>query len=163
MSQKRLKKIIELVRQAQKEAYAIDIPNILQPGLVKEMVIAELLGHQLIHAKRDSDACDPKRPSVKYEYLTCNEGGTGQFDRMFKSPKHKHEASLLRITRNTKVYLAIFKKDEALKVKTIYELDPKDVLIKAKGKLKRSKNSISHVGFSESWAKQKGKVVYPKK
>lgn len=72
-----IRQIIQLVVQAQKLALQIGIPNILQPGLVKEMIIAEILGHELIHSKRDADACDPNNPSVKYEYLSCYEGGSG--------------------------------------------------------------------------------------
>ena len=127
------------------------------------MVIADLLGHQLIHTKRDSDACDRKDPSLKYENLSCYEGGKGQFDRMFKEPPDKRRESLTRITRNAKVYLAIFVKKDALKVKVIYELDPKVVCAETERQLDRSRNAISHVGFSEAWAKEKGKVVYPLK
>jgi len=156
-----IRSIIALVRQAQELASQIGMPNILQPGLVKEMVIAEILGHELIHSKRDSDACDPNDASVKYEYLSCYEGGTGQLDRMFKAPKDKRDESLKRITRNAKVYLAIFHKKEPLKVKVIYELAPKDVLSKTERQLDRSRNDISHVGFSETWAKEKGRIVYP--
>lgn len=89
-----IRQIIELVKHAQKLASQIGIPNILQPGLVKEMIISEILGHELIHSKRDADACDPNDPNLKYEYLSCYEGGSGQFDRMFKEPEDKREASL---------------------------------------------------------------------
>lgn len=49
-------KIIALVREASDLARSIGIPNLLQPGLVKEMIIADILGHELIHSKRDADA-----------------------------------------------------------------------------------------------------------
>ena len=48
MVQKIISKIIELVIKAQELALSIGIPNILQPGLVKEMIISETLGHKLI-------------------------------------------------------------------------------------------------------------------
>jgi hypothetical protein len=67
--------IIELVKKAQKIASSVGIPNILQPGLVKEMVMADALGHKLIFTKRDADACDPNNQQIKYEYLSCFEGG----------------------------------------------------------------------------------------
>jgi len=51
-----IRRIIKLVMQAQELASQIGISNILQPGLVKEMLIAETLGHKLIYSKRDSDA-----------------------------------------------------------------------------------------------------------
>lgn len=65
------KQIIKLIETAQELALRIGIPNILQPGLVKEMIIAEILGHELIASKRDADACDPKDTSIKFEYLSC--------------------------------------------------------------------------------------------
>ena len=80
MIQKVISKIIKLVIKAQELALSIGIPNLLQPGLVKEMIISEALGHELITSKRDADACDRNDPSIKYEYLSCYEGGTGQLD-----------------------------------------------------------------------------------
>jgi len=162
MIQKVISKIIELVIKAQELALSIGIPNILQPGLVKEMIISEALGHELIASKRDADARDKDDPSVKYEYLSCYEGGTGQLDRMFKSPADKRAESLYRITRNKMIYLAIFYKKDPLKIKVIYEIEPSLLLKETERQLNRSSNKISHVGFSEDWAKENGKVVYSK-
>ena len=52
------RQIIEFVIQAQDIALQVGIPNILQPGLVKEMIVADILGHVIISSKRDADACD---------------------------------------------------------------------------------------------------------
>lgn len=69
MKEKILSQIIRLVREAQEFALKIGIPNILQPGLVKEMIITQILGHQLIISKRDADACDKNNPlTVKVIY-----------------------------------------------------------------------------------------------
>lgn len=160
MAQEIIRKIINLVLKAQGLASTIGISNILQPGLVKEMIIADLLGHDLITSKRDADACDPKDPSIKYEYLSCKEGGKGQFDRMFKEPVDKRAESLARITRNTMVYFAVFYKTNQTKVKVIYALQPRVVLDETERQLDRSRNAISHVGFSINWAAQNGTVVY---
>jgi len=157
------RKIVELVLRAAELARTVGIQNLLQPGLVKEMVIAELLGHELIHSKRDADAHAKGDPNTKYEYLSCKEGGTGQLDRMFKSPPHKCAESLRRITRNTTVYFAVFYAANQTKCKVIYELEPAVVEHEAKRQLDRSRNEISHVGFSEKWAQQHGRVVYEDK
>lgn len=154
------RKIIDLVLQAAALARSIGIPNLLQPGLVKEMIIADILGHKLITSKRDSDARDSHDPNTLYEYLSCKEGGTGQFDRMFKEPLSKRRESLSRITRNQKIYFAVFFADNQIRVKTTYELNPKAVLRETERQLDRSRNMISHVGFSEKWVSQRGKVVY---
>lgn len=155
-----ISEIIKLVRKAQILAFKIGVPNILQPGLVKEMIIAEILGHDLISSKRDADACDKKDSSIKYEYLSCYEGGTGQLDRMFKAPADKRAESLHRITRNKMIYFAIFYKKDPLKVKVIYAIEPAVLLKETERQLDRSSNDISHVGFNEEWSAINSKVVY---
>ena len=70
------------------------------------------------------------------------------------------EQSLRRIRRNSKIYFAIFYKKEPLKAKVIYEIEPIVLEIEAVRQLERSRNIISHVGFSENWARQNGKIVY---
>ena len=163
MAKEIIRRIIELAVQAQELASSIGIENLLQPGLVKEMIIAEVLGHQLISSKRHADACDPSDRSIHYEYLSCKEGGSGQFDRMFTQPPEKRAESLSRITRNRKLYLAIFYKSNQILLKAIYELEPAVVLAEANRQLDRSKNTISHVGLSINWAVQNGKLAYEHK
>ena len=160
MANEIIRRIIELVVKAQELARSIGIGNLLQPGLVKEMIIADVLGHKLISSKRDADACDPSDSSIKYEYLSCKEGGSGQLDRMYKEPPNERAKSLARITRNRTVYFAIFYQDNQIKLKSIYELEPAVVLKETKRQLDRSKNAISHVGFSTSWVIENGKLVY---
>lgn len=160
MAQKIISQIITLVIKAQELASKIGIPNLLQPGLVKEMIISEILGHELVSSKRDADARDRNNHERKYEYLSCYEGGTGQLDRMFKAPRGKRVESLLRITRNHRIYLAVFSKAAPLTVKVIYEIEPTVLLQETERQLDRSANDISHVGFSEDWAKTYGKIVY---
>ena len=108
MKKEIIRQIISLARAAQELASSIGIPNLFQPGLVKEMIIADLLDHQVITSKRDADACDPNDPSIKYEYLSsCKEGGSGQLDRMFREPPIKRRESLERIARNKKIYFGV--------------------------------------------------------
>ena len=93
-TKKAFHRIIQLVLEAAELARSIGIPNLLQPGLIKELIIADILGHQPITSKRDADACDPNDPSILYEYLSCKEGGSGQLDRIFKKPLAKRKKSL---------------------------------------------------------------------
>lgn len=160
MSRQIRKQIVELVLQAARLARSIGISNLLQPGLVKEMILADILGHELITSKRDADAHDPEDPNILYEYLTCKEGGTGQLDRMFKLPPEKRAESLDRIRRNEKVYLAVFYAEEQTKVKVVYELTPDVVVRETERQLDRSRNTISHVDFSETWARDNGTIVF---
>jgi len=64
---RKIKRIIELLRQAQDLARSNGIDNLFQPGLTKETIIAERLGHTVIKAKRDADAHHPHDPTIKYE------------------------------------------------------------------------------------------------
>jgi len=162
MAREVLRLIVKLVRQAAELARSIGIHNLLQPGLVKEMIIADILGHELITSKRHADACDPNDPTILYEYLSCKEGGTGQLDRMFKGPPAKRNESLQRIRRNKRIYFAVFREENQTELKVIYELDPDVVLQETERQLNASRNAISHVGFSEAWAKRNGRVVFPK-
>ena len=149
MAREIYRKIIDLVVKAAEMARTLGIHNLLQPGLVKEMMIADILGHELITAKRGADARSPTNPSQVYEYLSCKEGGSGQLDRMFKRPDKKRQESLNRIRRNDKIYYAVFYKHNQMKVKVIYELDPEIVVQETERQLDKSGNEISHVGFSE--------------
>lgn len=160
MSNKVYREIIELVVKASELARTVGIDNLLQPGLVKEMIIADLLGHELIVSKRNADAQDPHDPTILYEYLSCKEGGSGQLDRMFKEPPEKRQESLNRIWRNNKIYLAVFYSSDQTRIKVIFELEPEIVAAKTEQQLDRSRNNISHVGFSEKWARENGKIVY---
>jgi len=153
-------RIIELVRKAASLARSVGINNLLQPGLIKEMIIADILGHELIHTKRDADAHTPGNPNEKYEYLSFKEGGSGQLDRMFKAPSEKRRESLARITRNHRIYFAVFYEKEQTKCKVIYEIMPNVLLAETERQLDRSSNDISHVGFTETWAKENGKIVF---
>lgn len=161
MADQRYAEIIRLVREAARLAKAQGIDNILQPGLIKEMIVCDLLGHRLISSKRHADACDPDDETILYEYLSCKEGGSGQLDRMFARPPEKRAVSMRRITRNAKVYFAVFRAGDQLDVKVIYELDPKVVCREVERQLNASTNAISHVGLSEAWAAKHGRVVYP--
>jgi hypothetical protein len=160
MAREVYRKIIGLVLEAARIARTVGIQNILQPGLVKEMIIADHLGHKLITTKRDADACSVTNSSILYEYLSCKEGGTGQFDRMFKEPPEKRAESLYRISRNEKVFFAVFYEHEQTKAKVIYELAPEVVIQETERQLDASRNAISHVGFTEAWVRRNGTVVY---
>lgn len=154
--------IISYIRKAQEIAAQHGFKNLLQPGLVKELVVADILGHEIHRTKHEPDAFDPANPDRKFEYLSCFEGGTFQLDRMFKSPADKRAKSLERITRNTAIYCAVFDGESPLDVIAIYEV-PVDVMLReAERQLDASRNEISHVGFTIKWAQQHGKLVHAK-
>ncbi len=157
-----IRQIINYIRQAQEIAAQHGFKNLLQPGLVKELVVADILGHEVHKTKHEPDAFDPAKPEHKFEYLSCFEGGTFQLDRMFSSPSFKRAKSLERITRNAAIDCAVFDKESPLDVLAIYEVSVEAMLRETERQLDASSNEISHVGFTIKWAQQNGKVVYTK-
>jgi hypothetical protein len=155
-----VEKIVSLIVEAQDIAKRSGYNNILQPGFIKEMIVANILGHQVHKTKHEPDAYDKQDSSICYEYLSCFEKGSFQFDRMFKNPVEKRSKSLQRITRNSKIYCAVFEKESPLNVLEIYELEPEVVAKEAERQLDSSSNDISHVGFSIKWVTINGEKVY---
>lgn len=154
--------IIDYCRKAQQVAKKHGFKNLFQPGLVKELVIADILGHEVHKTKHEPDACDPQDRTQQFEYLSCFESGTFQLDRMFKSPDKKRQKSLSRIIRNTAIYCAVFEEENPLTVVVIYKVPVESVLKEAEHQLDASSNKISHVGFTIKWAETRGKIVYKK-
>lgn len=155
-----IRQIINYIRKAQEIAAEHGFKNLLQPGLVKELVIADILGHEVHRTKHEPDAFDPSNPTRKFEYLSSFQGGTFQLDRMFKSPTDKRAKSLERITRNSAIYCAVFDEESPLDVIAIYEVPVEVMLREAERQLDRSRNEIAHVGFTIKWTQQHGKTVY---
>lgn len=154
--------IVEFILKAQELATLHGYKNLLQPGMVKELIIGDILGHEVHRTKHEPDAWEPNNPEIKYEYLSCVEGRTFQFDRMFKFPPDKRAKSLNRISRNAAVFCAVFDEQHPLTVKIIYKLSVVKMLQETERQLDISRNDISHVGFTIRWCEQSGEIVYKK-
>lgn len=154
-----MSEIIDSLKKAQNLASKIGIDNILQPGIIKELIIAEILGHTLIPQKDLPDARD--NHNNNYEYLSSinrqnvitNKGSSFQIDRVTKN-------NLKRITRNKAFYFAFF--EDHLTIEEIYKIETEDVLKEVKRQLNLCKNEIGHVNFLTKWVKSAGERVYPK-
>lgn len=146
-----LREIVSLITKAQEIGSKIGYHNLLQPGLVKELIIGEILGHEVHKTKHDADAWSKEDPTKLYEYLTCYEGGSFQFDRMFKAPPEKREKSISRIGRCHKIYCVVLFKEKPLRVRAIFELEPDIAIAEIERQLDKSSNDISHTSFSISW------------
>ena len=91
--------------------------NPMAPGFLKEVFLANLLGHKVALTKHLCDAYD--EDGKEQEYLTCMEDGVNKegkklnrafaIDGVFSSPVEDKEGSLERIRRNDKIYYGIFK------------------------------------------------------
>lgn len=150
--------IIALLRDAQAIALnEFGITNILQPGIVKELIMAELLGHDLIPQKDMPDACDSD--GHQYEYLASilrrnvrtNPGCSFQMDRVTRT-------NLARITRNEAFYFGVF--ESHLVVAEIWRVETATVLAEAKRQLEKSRNEICHVNFLLKWLRSNGTMQH---
>lgn len=152
--------IIDLLKKTQKlaeEKYGIQ--NILQPGVIKELIMAEILGHFLLPQKDLSDSKDEE--GNYYEYLASirrinvetNKGCSFQMDRVTRN-------NLSRVTRNKEFYFGIFKNH--LEIEEIWEVSIPVVLVEVKRQLENCRNEIAHVNFLLKWLVENGTRVYPK-
>lgn len=153
-----LNKIIFFITNAQALANKIDIKNLSQPGIIKEIIIAYTLKHRLNPTKKHHDAEDFDNSNIRYEYLSCLENMTFQFDRVNEENLKKRVKE-----RNTKVYCSIFHKDNSLELLRVYEVDPNEMYKILMEKYKKSSSTSRHVGISEDEIKKIGaKLIYPK-
>lgn len=164
--QAKVARILELAEELEGECSELGI-NAFQPGAMKELKMASLLGHDWIQGKKDADACSREDHSKLYEYLSGTEHGQGQIDRMFKDLDTQHDKyleSMHRIDRNDAFYLAYTNKDTSkpLDILRIYKVDPMYIKEEADRQLHASNNSISHVSFNEKFAAGHGCLVYQK-
>jgi hypothetical protein len=139
-------------------ALASGFKNIFQPGLVKELLLAQTLGHTILPKKHGPDAVTADGKIC--EYLSCKEGGAGQMDRMFKAPIEKRTRSLDRIARNDLIILAIYDKDDPLKLLRVYDLGKDAVLREAERQLDRWPSEIAHIAFNEKFALNQGTKLW---
>ena len=163
-----VKKALELAEQLQEIGSRLGF-NVFQPGAMKELKMADILGHDWILSKKNADACSRTNSKDEYEYLSGKVGGAGQIDRVFKddptdSVQHnKYLGSMARITRNKAFYLAYTNPNTSmpLDILRIYEVSPDEIKKETDRQLQNSSNKISHVSFPESFAKEHGKLIYP--
>ncbi len=153
--------IMDLLKKTQDIAeHKFGITNILQPGVIKELIMAEILGHNLVPQKDLPDALDEN--GGYYEYLASirrvnvktNKGCSFQMDRVTPN-------NLSRVTRNQAFYFGIFKTH--LEIEEIWRVEIDVVLEEVKRQLQNCKNDIAHVNFLLKWLQINGMLVYPKK
>ena len=151
--------IVKLLKQAQELATEMGYTNLFQPGMAKELIIGDRLGHIVHKTKHQADAWNADDPSKKYEYLSCWDGGTFQLDRMFKYPANKKARSMSRITRNDSFFCVVFKRESPLEIREIFEIPVYSIVAETERQLAASSNDISHVGFTTNWARQNGRTI----
>lgn len=141
-----------------KDEYGIE--NILQPGVLKEMVLADILGHRINPVKHQCDAFDQEGNQV--EYLTSlvrtsgtNQGCSFQFSSI-------HEGNMYRVERNTHVYFGVFL--NLLEVSEIWKASSSDVAIEVRRQLcakpRVRDTKVNHASLKLEWVRLKGERVW---
>lgn len=158
-----IKFALDRIDEAQRLLRKQGVDNITQPGLLKEMRMAEALNHNLIQDKHFPDAIDER--GNYYEYLSCQESGGQNFaiDCMFSRPESDKMKSLERITRNKKIYCGVF---DGISLLYMYEVSVKTFLKYTEENLSRrdkngtSKNREHTINYPLKWIKSVGKKIY---
>ena len=141
--------IVWHIRAAQVLATALGISNILQPGLVKELILAQTLGHTPITSKANADARDAD--GRLYEYLcSLSSSNNFQMDRVTQNNRD-------RITRNEAFYFAFF--TDPVTLAEVFRVETSVVLNEAERQLVRSRNDISHLNLTGAWVRRNGTRV----
>lgn len=156
MSSSEIMGLLKKTQEIAEEKFGII--NILQPGVIKELIMAEILDHKLIPQKDFPGAQDSV--GNYYEYLASirrtevksNKGCSFQMDRVTNS-------NLSRVTRNEAFYFGIFKTH--LEIDEIWHVNTTEILNEVKRQLENCKNEIAHVNFLLKWLEKNGKRVYP--
>jgi len=167
----KIKKGVSLILKADLILKECGFPNISQAGLLKEIMMAGILGHIVIIDKHLPDAYNPLNEEEKYEYLSCQSGKTFAIDGMFSRPVLDKEQSLTRITRNKSFYCGIFEGFIPLEIwrvetndflkKTDEDLTRRDgPSAKQKNTEGRNINREHTMNYSIKWVKSVGKRVW---
>ncbi len=153
------RRIIELVLKASDLGRAIGMDNLLQPGLVKEMIIVDILNHRLIYSKRDAEACSINDGNESMDTCLAGKDGadnwTGCSRRLPRSDQHPCEES-----REIQLFTPLFLTPTTRRNARGYKIEPKILLLETERKLNKSESDIFHVGFTETWARRDGMIVY---
>ena len=153
---------LSMLDKAQTTLRQEGVDNMTQPGILKEMRMAEKLNHSVIQDKHYPDAIDGN--GNFYEYLSCQSHAKNfAIDCMFSRPKTDKQKSLERITRNKKIYCGIF---DGIKLLEIYEVSTQKFLEYTEDNLSRrdkngkSKNREHTINYTLKWVKSVGKKIY---
>lgn len=164
---KKIKKLIEDTEKIAEEWAKLGV-NMFQPGAIKELKIAQKLGHLWVSSKHDADACDVNDRAIEYEYLSGAEGGSGQIDRFFKDDPYnekqhkKYLKSMERVDRNNKFFLTFNNPKQPLDIVKIYEIPTQNIKEEVNKQLQKSSNNISHISFNEKFGKENGTLIWSK-
>lgn len=148
---------------AQEYDRKVGINDLSKIGIVRELMMSNILGHYLIEGKHIHDAEDEE--GNKIEYLSKKDNNNSYcFDCMFSRPQEFKDKSLERITRNDRIYCASF---SGIICTEIYCVDDVNVIkdfvdqnLTKRDKNGQSKNNEHTVSIPNKIIKEYGRLVY---
>jgi len=154
----KLEKIANSVSEAQDIATEFGIYNLSQPGIIKEIITAFILKHRIHQTKNEHDAEEFDNPDIRYEYLSCIEGKSFQFDRIDETNAY-HRI----VERKSAIYCSVFDKDSPLTLKLVYKILPLNFYNVYKKRTNNSKHiSIPEKVIQDLVSKNSAEIVYKK-
>jgi hypothetical protein len=145
------------IHELQEAGAELGYKNILQPGLIKEILIADTLGHRSLPSKQGANA---SAGEDLFEYVTCaGNNGTFQWAVMYADPPEKKERSLDRIRRIAAVFCAVFDEDNPVGLIRIFRVATSDVLSEVSRQLDRGKSPTT-VHLRMGWVREFGRLVW---
>jgi len=157
----KVKKAINLIKEGIGIFVDVGQHNPLQPGFIKEVVLAQLLKHDVVLDKHLPDAA--KEDKV-YEYLSCMITAitpTFAFDGLKTTNEEEMNRSLKRISRNDGIFFAVY---EGLDVIEVYYSDTYVIHDRVRDNLlgriaKKSKNNEHTVNITLKWVRDNCKKI----
>ena len=123
------------------------VNDITLKGRIREILIAEILNHQIIEDSMLSDARDSEGD---YEYLTSLEGN-------FQMTHMTEENSRNKVFRNKAIYCAQF--EDAITISEIWKIDPKVYMKKMKKRRPWPENKQNNFTVTLKWVRSVGELI----
>ena len=153
-----LRQITDHLLSAQRMAeQEFGVQNLLQPGLVKEMVIAKLLGHTLRPQKDLHDAEDDWGNRFEYLSATIQRSSGDKLSCNFQIDRIR-ESNLYRIERNEAFYFGVFR--DWIWLLQIWRVPTTHVLGLVHDKLENTSRPSCHINIPLSWVMDNGRLVF---
>jgi len=140
---------ISELRKAQEIAVTdFGVGDITLKGRIREILIAEKLGHEIIVGSKDADARD--KSGAVFEYLTSK---SGKFQ-----VTHLTEENMYRITRNDAIICANF--NSPIEIDSIWRVNVADYMARMEGRRPWPENKQNNFTIPIRWVESVGKQLH---
>jgi hypothetical protein len=162
-SAQRRQKILALMSEACRLAVLEGIPDLCRPGVVKQMIVSDALGHESCGAWHygPGDAFDPKDPEKRFEYFITSDGKRFQAGIVRRSDWEAKKSFYVRFEKAAAIFFAVFDTHEPLKLLRVYRVETEAFRAALEQQIAQSKSAIVNSTFAERWVATNGTLVFP--